>query len=164
MSNNKKSSEKTSNINEEEIFKFLAHNVRRDIIKEIGMSKELLFSEIQKRIKSIDSPTLSYHLKSLEPLLKYNNKKYELSEIGKSAYNLLFKIDQHHKYSHYKKRFFYAYFSTVLVWIIIQIVIPLIVYHIVHQFDVFLYFTFITINIIVLSVINYIVLWKLKNK
>ena len=64
-----------SEINEDEIFKSLAHKLRRKIIKEIGNSKKLLFSEIRKRLKPIDSPTLSYHLKSLETLLIIKNKR-----------------------------------------------------------------------------------------
>ena len=163
MSNNKEFSVKPSSANEEEIFKSLAHNVRRDIIKEIGMSKELLFSEIQKRIKSIDSPTLSYHLKSLDPLLKNKEKKYRLSEIGKSAYYLLHKIDQSHTISKYKRRFIYAYIATVFCWITVQILVPTIIYQIDPQFKVPMYYFSIIVIIQIIAVINYIIIWKLKD-
>ena len=163
MKETKNQSQLKSDINEDEIFKSLAHKIRRDIIKEIGNSKKLLFSEIKKRLKPIDSPTLSYHLKSLEPLLYSENKRYKLSKIGKSAYNLLFNINQYHKISIYKKRFILAYIVTVLCWITVQTLVPIVIYQIEPQFSVPPYFISIIIIIQVVAVINYIIIWKLKD-
>ena len=109
MSNEKKSSKKGINIDEEEIFKSLSHKIRRDIVRLIGDGANLTFTGIKNKINIVDSPSLSYHIKSLQVLLKYKENRYKLSDIGVSAYNLLQKIDQSHKISKYKKRFIYVY-------------------------------------------------------
>lgn len=66
---------------EDELFKTLTHQIRRDIIKILGES-ELTFTQIKNQLGSIDSPTLSYHLKNLNPLITQVANKYKLSEIG----------------------------------------------------------------------------------
>ncbi len=163
MKENKDRSQLKSGINEDEIFKSPAHKIRTEIIKEIGNSKKLLFSEIKKRLKSIDSLTLSYHLKSLESLLIISNKRYKLSKIGKSAYNLLFNINQYHKISRYKRRFILAYIATVLCWITVQTLVPIVIYQIDPQFSVPPYCISVIIIIQIVAVINYIIIWKLKD-
>jgi len=55
---------KKSIIDEDALFKSLDHQVRRDIIKYLGQNP-LSFTEIINNLESVDSPTLSYHLKSL---------------------------------------------------------------------------------------------------
>jgi len=84
---------KNSFIDEDEIFKSLSHQVRRNIIKILGENR-LSFTEIINNLEPVDSPTLSYHLKSLQPLLQQKTNKYELSEIGEAAFNLLSKTDE----------------------------------------------------------------------
>ena len=84
---------KKSIMDEDEIFKSLSHQVRRDIIKFLG-ENPLSFTEINKNLEPIDSPTLSYHLKSLQLLLIQKMNRYELSEIGEAAFNLLSKTDE----------------------------------------------------------------------
>ncbi|MFX1309982.1 MAG: ArsR/SmtB family transcription factor, partial [Promethearchaeota archaeon] len=115
MSNNKDIEEKKRNkfiIDEDEIFKSLNHQVRRDIVKFLG-ENPLSFTEIKNNIVAIDSPTLSYHIKSLQPLLKQKANQYELSEIGEAAFNLLSKTDESVRISRYKRRFLYAYYVNV---------------------------------------------------
>ncbi len=78
---------------EDEIFKSLNHPIRRNIIRVLGNNKSLSFSEILSNMDSIDSPSLSYHLKSLRFSINQNKTKYFLIKIGKSAFNLLTRID-----------------------------------------------------------------------
>lgn len=114
--------------NEEEIFKSLSHNTRRDIIRIIGNKKELSFTDIRKYLDSIDSPTLSYHLKSLQPLLNQKEAKYKLSDIGKAAYNLLQKTYQTQDALKYKNKLKNSYWITILCWFAAQFIVPLIYY------------------------------------
>ncbi|MFX0035528.1 MAG: winged helix-turn-helix domain-containing protein [Candidatus Hermodarchaeota archaeon] len=77
-----------SRIDEDELFRSLSHKIRRDIIKILG-ENPLSFSEVINNLENVDSPTLSYHLKSLQPYLQQKESKYELSGIGEVAFNLL---------------------------------------------------------------------------
>jgi DNA-binding transcriptional ArsR family regulator len=86
--------ERADETEEDEIFKSLGHATRRQIIKAVGLNGSLSFSEILKNIGEIDSPSLSYHLKSIKVLLDQKDGKYKLTKIGNSAYNLLEKTDQ----------------------------------------------------------------------
>ncbi|MFX1286916.1 MAG: winged helix-turn-helix domain-containing protein, partial [Promethearchaeota archaeon] len=76
MNSQEKSNINDSEINEDAIFKSLSHEIRRNIIRHIGDKKESTFSDIKNNIMSIDSPTLSYHLKSLIPLITQEEGKY----------------------------------------------------------------------------------------
>ncbi|MFX0075824.1 MAG: ArsR/SmtB family transcription factor, partial [Candidatus Hermodarchaeota archaeon] len=67
---------------EDEIFKLLTHPTRRNIIKVLG-ERDLTFSQIQKNL-NIDSPTLSYHLKSMNQFVLQKKSKYSFSEIGRA--------------------------------------------------------------------------------
>ena len=73
---------------EESIFKTLSHQKRRDILRVIGESKEVTFTEIKKSIGTEDSPSLSYHLNALDHLIMQKEGKYRLSELGQDAYSL----------------------------------------------------------------------------
>ncbi|MHA1379643.1 MAG: winged helix-turn-helix domain-containing protein [Candidatus Helarchaeota archaeon] len=108
MKENKEKFQAVPEINEGEIFKSLSNPKRRDIIRAIGNQKEMTFTEIKNRLKSIDSPTPSYHLKSLQPLLEQKENKYKLSDIGKSVHNLLLKTQLSHDTIKYKKKLQYA--------------------------------------------------------
>jgi DNA-binding transcriptional ArsR family regulator len=55
---------------EEQLFKSLNNEHRRRIIRAIGERQEVMFTEIMHAIGSDDSPSLSYHLNTLEPLVK----------------------------------------------------------------------------------------------
>lgn len=76
---------------EESIFKTLSHQKRRDILRVIGESKEVTFTEIKKSIGPEDSSSLSYHLNALDHLIMQKEGKYRLSELGQDAYSLMCK-------------------------------------------------------------------------
>ncbi len=77
---------------EEEVFKTLGHQIRRDIIRIIGDNKGLRFTEIMSATDTKESASLSYHLSALGPLLQHDNGLYSLSDIGKDTYSLLTKL------------------------------------------------------------------------
>ncbi|MCK5151272.1 MAG: hypothetical protein KAQ65_05515 [Candidatus Thorarchaeota archaeon] len=77
---------------EEEVFKTLGHQIRRDIIRIIGDNRGLRFTEIMSAINIEESASLSYHLNALGPLLLHDNGLYSLSELGKDTYSLLTKL------------------------------------------------------------------------
>ena len=108
---------------EDEIFKLLTHPIRRNIIKALG-ERDLTFSQIQKKLE-IDSPTLSYHLKSMKEFLIQKESKYTFSDIGRAALLLLTKTDHSFKMSRYRRNFFYAYIITLFCWITAEIFTPL---------------------------------------
>ncbi|MDF1537943.1 MAG: helix-turn-helix domain-containing protein, partial [Candidatus Thorarchaeota archaeon] len=54
---------------EEEVFKTLSHQIRRDILRFIGETKGAKFTEIKKAIEISESASLSYHLTALEPFI-----------------------------------------------------------------------------------------------
>jgi hypothetical protein len=74
---------------EESVFKALDHQKRRDILRFIGENRKASFTEIKKSVDFSDSPSLSYHLRALEPLLDQTEGRYNLSTLGKTAYDLL---------------------------------------------------------------------------
>jgi len=74
---------------EEEVFKALDHQIRRDILRYIGEGKKPSFTDIKNATRSPDSPTLSYHLKTLTPFLEQKEGRYDLNPVGKAAYTLL---------------------------------------------------------------------------
>ena len=150
---------KKSVIDEDEIFKSLNHQVRRNIVKFLG-EEPLLFTEIKNKVEPIDSPTLSYHLKSLKPLLIQKENKYELSEIGEAAFNLLSKTDESVRISRYKKKFLYAYYVTVICWISAMTIIPIIISANLGFWTI----TYVNIVITIISTINYVIVWTLRKK
>ena len=74
---------------EEEVFKALDHQIRRDILRYIGEGKNHAFTDIMNATASPDSPTLSYHLRNLAPFLEQKDGRYNLNPVGKAAYTLL---------------------------------------------------------------------------
>lgn len=123
MNKNKKHPEEIPTSKEDEIFKLLTHQTRRNIIKVLG-ERDLTFSQIKKNLE-IDSPTLSYHLKSMNEFVVQKKSKYTFSEIGRAALFLLTKTDQSIKISRYRRNFFYAYIITLFCWIAAEIFTPL---------------------------------------
>jgi predicted transcriptional regulator len=84
-----------------EIFKALEHQLRRDIIRLVGEKKNPTFTDIMQAAKITDSPTLSYHLRTLALFIEQQNGNYQLTPIGQDAYSLLLKT------ATYDKRFFH---------------------------------------------------------
>jgi len=123
MRKNKAQPEEIPTSKEDEIFKLLTHQKRRNIIKVLG-ERDLTFSQIKRNLE-IDSPTLSYHLKSMNEFLIQKKSKYAFSDIGKAALFLLTKTDQSIKMSKYKRNFWYAQIITAVCWIIAGFSIPI---------------------------------------
>jgi len=159
MSKNKKSPEEIPISEEDEIFKLLTHPTRRNIIKALG-DRDLTFSQIQKNLK-IDSPTLSYHLKSMNPFVIQKKSKYSFSDIGRAALLLLTKTDQSIKMSRYRRNFVYAYVITLSCWIAAEILTPL-AFWFVSPKNLSNLIIQITINVI--CTINLIILGLLRNR
>ncbi len=76
---------------EESIFKTLSHQRRRDILRVIGERREATFTEIKNSVEIEDTPSLSYHLNTLDRLIVQKGGNYSLSELGKDAYTLICK-------------------------------------------------------------------------
>lgn len=147
-------------VDEDEIFKSLNHKIRRDIVRVIGDKGKLSFTNIKNQIGDTDSPTLSYHLKSLNLLLISKENRYDLTKIGEAAYNLLTKTDQSYKVSKYRKRFIYAYIVTLTCWISVQTIIPLAIWYIIgDNFPTYYWVIVIILNVV--SITNYIVIGNL---
>ena len=160
MSKQAISNRHTSVVDEEEIFKTLSHRIRRDIIKAVGNEGKLSFSEIQNKLESVDSPNLSYHLKSMQPLITQKDNKYELSEIGEAAFLLLSRTDQSVKITKYRRNFLYAYIITVACWLTAQTLIPwLLGSHV--DWSIYMY---VHIIITIISCINFVIIWQLRKR
>ena len=108
---------------EDEIFKLLTHQTRRNIIKALG-ERDLTFSQIQKKLE-IDSPTLSYHLKSMKEFVFQKKSKYTFSVVGRAALVLLTKTDQSIKVSRFRRNLWYIYIVSLVCWVGMGISIPL---------------------------------------
>jgi DNA-binding transcriptional ArsR family regulator len=78
---------------EESIFKTLSSQKRRDILRFVGERKQASFTEIKKAAEIEDSSSLSYHLNTLQALIKQKNEKYSLTNLGQEAYNLVVKTN-----------------------------------------------------------------------
>jgi len=69
--------------------------MRRDILRYVGEAKSVNFTEIMNNVKMPDSPTLSYHLKTLSPFVEQREGRYGLKVMGQDAYNLLLKTSSY---------------------------------------------------------------------
>ena len=147
-------SDETTLPDEETIFKSLTHQVRRHVIKLFKERQALAFSEIQKGLESIDSPNLAYHLKNMQALITQLEGKYSLTPIGIAALNLLSKVDQNTRIKWYKRKFMYAHIITVLCWIAVEALTPLIYNTVISPWT----FTVIMIIINVAAAINQVAL------
>ena len=144
---------------EEEIFKLLTHQTRRNIIKVLG-DRDLTFSQIKKNLE-IDSPTLSYHLKSMNEFVVQKKSKYTFSEIGRAALFLLTKTDQSIKMSKYKRNFRFVYYLTYICWVLMGIFTPIIIKNS-ASIDLSIFIFEIVLNVI--AVINMSVIGFLKSR
>jgi len=107
----------TTNL-EEEVFKALDHQMRRDILRYVGESKSVTFTEILNNVKVPDSPTLSYHLKTLGPFVEQRDGRYGLTVMGRDAYNLLLKTSSYNKLALFWRNKRNATMGTGILWLI----------------------------------------------
>lgn len=158
MIKNKSQPEEIPASKEDEIFKLLTHPTRRNIIKSLG-DRDLTFSQIKKNLK-IDSPTLSYHLKSMNPFVIQKKSKYSFSEIGRAALFLLTKTDQSIKMSRYRRYFLYVYIVSYACWVITGVITPIIMLF----YSIGLSILIFEIALNVIAVVNMSVIGFLKSR
>jgi hypothetical protein len=103
---------------EQDIFKALENQKRRDILRLVGEKRCVTFTDILTNSKIPDSPTLSYHLRELAPFIAQKNGKYWLTAIGKDAYSLLLKTASYGKVVLFQKKRMGATFGNLLLWAI----------------------------------------------
>jgi DNA-binding transcriptional ArsR family regulator len=103
---------------EQDVFKALENQKRRDILRLIGEKKGISFTEVLSSSRIQDSPTLSYHLRELAPFIQQKEGKYELTPMGRDVYNLLLKTASYGKVVLFQKKRFGATFGNLLLWII----------------------------------------------
>jgi hypothetical protein len=103
---------------EQNVFKALENQKRRDVLRLIGAKKSISFTEVLNASKIADSPTLSYHLRELAPFIRQEGGKYELTPMGRDAYNLLLKTASYGKVVLFQKKRLGATFGNLLLWII----------------------------------------------
>lgn len=101
---------------EQEVFKALEHQIRRDILRYIGEKKDSTFTEIMNASRIPDSPTLSYHLRSLAPFIEQRKGKYYLTPIGKDAYHLLLRTAAYNKLALFQKNKYEATLGNAILW------------------------------------------------
>jgi hypothetical protein len=111
-----KDEQEISNL-EEEVFRALDHQIRRNVLRYIGEAKEPTFTEILNTVNIPDSPTLSYHLKTLSPFVIQQRGRYILSPVGKAAYSLLLKTTMYNKQALYMKKKTGAIIGHIALWI-----------------------------------------------
>ena len=113
-------SEKSEAFNnlEQDVFKALENQKRRDILRLIGERRSITFTDILTTTKLPDSPTQSYHLRELAPFITQKSGKYELSPLGKDAYNLLQKTATYGKVVLFHKKRMGATFGNLSLWVI----------------------------------------------
>ncbi len=103
---------------EQDVFKALENQKRRDILRLVGEKKGIGFTEVLNVSRIPDSPTLSYHLRELAPFIEQNEGKYNLTPMGKDAYNLLLKTATYGKVVWFQKKRYGATFGNLLLWVI----------------------------------------------
>jgi len=102
---------------EEEVFKALDHQKRRDILRNIGEKEGVTFTEIMNAGKIPDSPTLSYHLRSLAPFVEQKHGGYRLTPMGKDAYSLLLRSTAYDKLAMFQKKRYEATLANLVLWV-----------------------------------------------
>lgn len=102
---------------EQEVFKALEHQKRRDILRFIGESKEATFTQILDASKMPDSPTLSYHLRILTPFIEQRGGKYRLTPIGRDAYSLLLRTTAYDRLALFHKNKYKVILGDTVIWI-----------------------------------------------
>jgi DNA-binding transcriptional ArsR family regulator len=102
---------------EEEVFKALDHQRRRDILRYIGEGQHPTFTEILSATRSPDSPSLTYHLKTLAPFLDQKAGRYDLNPIGKAAYMLLLRTVTYNRMALLHKKKLGVLIGHIVLWI-----------------------------------------------
>ena len=102
---------------EEEVFKALDHQMRRDILRLVGERKEATFTEILNESRAPDSPSLSYHLRILGPFMEQRGGKYGLTRIGKAAYTLLLRTSDYSRVALLHRKKTGAIVGHVVLWV-----------------------------------------------
>lgn len=102
---------------EEEVFKALDHQMRRDILRLVGERKEVTFTEILNESRAPDSPSLSYHLRILGPFIEQRDGKYGLTRIGKATYTLLLRTSDYSKVALLHRKKTKAIVGHVVLWV-----------------------------------------------
>jgi len=102
---------------EEEVFKALDHQMRRDILRLVGERKEVTFTEMLNESRAPDSPSLSYHLRILGPFMEQRGGKYGLTRIGKAAYTLLLRTSDYSRVALLHRKKTGAIIGHVVLWI-----------------------------------------------
>jgi hypothetical protein len=102
---------------EEEVFKALDHQIRRDVIRYVGEQKLASFTEVLNAVNIPDSPTLSYHLKTLSPFLLQKEGGYTLSHLGKAAYDLLLRTHSFSRVELFMRNKNITIWSHIALWI-----------------------------------------------
>ncbi len=103
---------------EQDVFKALENQKRRDVLRLIGEKKGITFTDLLSASKISDSPMLSYHLRELAPFIEQKEGRYQLTAIGKDAYSLLLKTVALGKVVLFQKKRFGATFGNLLLWAI----------------------------------------------
>lgn len=147
-------------INEDEIFKALGNKNRRSIIKTLGDKGKMSFTDILTDIGDIDSPTLSYHIRSLNGMIEQYENQYMLTEIGNAALVLMNKIDHSEDMLRRKKMFKWANITSTIFLIFFLISISLIIKGTIK--DNFIIWLLVILNLI--AQINQQVIWYLYRK
>jgi len=103
---------------EQDVFKALENQKRRDVLRLIGEKKGITFTDLLNASKISDSPTLSYHLRELAPFIEQKEGRYQLTSMGKDAYSLLLKTAAYGKVVLFQKKRYGATFGNLLLWLI----------------------------------------------
>lgn len=102
---------------EQQVFEALENQKRRDILRIVGENKGIAYTKILNASQISDSPTLSYHLKSLAPFIEQKEGKYRLTAIGKDAYNLLLKTHAYDKLALLQKNKSGVILGNTVLWL-----------------------------------------------
>jgi DNA-binding transcriptional ArsR family regulator len=142
---------------EDEIFKSLSHQIRRNIIRVLGNQQSLTFTEIRDAISGIDSPSLSYHLKSLKSIIDQDGNRYKLTDIGLTALLLISRIDDSESLKNSTRKFKLANIITICCWTIVQFAVPFSISH----FPVEQVLVPLAVLLQVVPQVNYFIIWQL---
>ena len=112
----KENAEKLQDL-EQQVFEALENQKRRDILRIVGENKGIAYTKILNACKISDSPTLSYHLKSLAPFIEQREGKYRLTAMGKDAYNLLLKTHAYDKLALLQKNKVGVILGNTVLWL-----------------------------------------------
>ena len=102
---------------EEEVFKALDHQKRRDVLRYVGERRRSTFTEILRATEMADSPTLSYHLRTLAPFMGQAEGSYSLTPIGRAAYSLLLKTADYKTMALLHRKKTGAIVGNIVLWI-----------------------------------------------